>query len=235
MKQDIPWNKLSIEAFVIVASILLAFGIDAWWDTREQQRNEKELLSSILQNVQASREASSGYLAESAADQDLARSFLKMSDAELSAIPVESAIRLIRSLWRPNTRQVSQGTLVGVLSSERLELIEDPRISETLGRWLTLVTELDERAKVLSEFEVVVTTGLARHEGPRRRFLEPFEANLDPDETVDLRTVRADTSLVSAIVALVNARKTYRVYALRLDGVFNELADALQYALQTRG
>ena len=98
-----------------------------------------------------------------------------------------------------------------------------------------MVTELDERAKVLSEFEVVVTTGLARHEGPRRRFLEPFEANLDPDETVDLRTVRADTSLVSAIVALVNARKTYRVYALRLDGVFNELADALQYALQTRG
>lgn len=32
--QSIAWRRLSIEATVIVASILLAFAIDAWWEER---------------------------------------------------------------------------------------------------------------------------------------------------------------------------------------------------------
>jgi len=31
MNQDIPWKRFSIEAIVIVFSILLAFAIDAGW------------------------------------------------------------------------------------------------------------------------------------------------------------------------------------------------------------
>ena len=37
MKQEIPWNKFVVEAFVIVGSILLAFAIDAWWDERQER------------------------------------------------------------------------------------------------------------------------------------------------------------------------------------------------------
>ncbi len=32
LKPQIPWLRVFVEGVVIVGSILLAFGIDAWWD-----------------------------------------------------------------------------------------------------------------------------------------------------------------------------------------------------------
>ena len=47
MKQEIPWNRLAVEAFVIVASILLAFAIDAWWTRYQESIEEQELLTGL--------------------------------------------------------------------------------------------------------------------------------------------------------------------------------------------
>jgi hypothetical protein len=45
--QEIPWKRISVEAVAIVASILLAFGIDAWWGERLEQSNEQVLLTRL--------------------------------------------------------------------------------------------------------------------------------------------------------------------------------------------
>lgn len=45
--QEIPWKRISVEAIAIVASILLAFGIDAWWDERLERSNEQVLLTRL--------------------------------------------------------------------------------------------------------------------------------------------------------------------------------------------
>jgi hypothetical protein len=42
--KNIPWKRLAVEAAAIVVSILLAFGIDAWWDTRKDVVEEREIL-----------------------------------------------------------------------------------------------------------------------------------------------------------------------------------------------
>jgi hypothetical protein len=56
MKQAIPWRKLSVEAFVIIASILLAFAIDAWWQGRQENVLEKLYLQRLLAEVEINRE-----------------------------------------------------------------------------------------------------------------------------------------------------------------------------------
>jgi hypothetical protein len=38
--QDIPWKRLFVEGTAIVVSILLAFGIDAWWQDRQIRKEE---------------------------------------------------------------------------------------------------------------------------------------------------------------------------------------------------
>ena len=38
--QDVPWKRLTAEGMAIIVSILLAFGIDAWWEDRQQQHDE---------------------------------------------------------------------------------------------------------------------------------------------------------------------------------------------------
>lgn len=60
-----PWKRLSLEASVIVASILLAFWIDAWWDQQEDAVRERVVLETLLsdmQEFQSAREIRDGYL-----------------------------------------------------------------------------------------------------------------------------------------------------------------------------
>ena len=49
----IPWARVLVEAAVIVASILLAFGIDAWWERQRQAELERDYLVALLVDVEA--------------------------------------------------------------------------------------------------------------------------------------------------------------------------------------
>ena len=46
--QKINWKRLSVEAAAIVGSILLAFAIDAWWEERKNQDDERAVLEVLL-------------------------------------------------------------------------------------------------------------------------------------------------------------------------------------------
>ena len=58
--QGIPFKRLTLEAFAIVASILLAFAIDAWW----QQRIELRQSDALIVSLRADFETSQVHLAE---------------------------------------------------------------------------------------------------------------------------------------------------------------------------
>ena len=47
MKTSIPWLRVFAEGAVIVVSILLAFGIDAAWDERQERADERALLEDV--------------------------------------------------------------------------------------------------------------------------------------------------------------------------------------------
>ena len=49
--EKIDWQKFSIEALVIVVSILLAFSIEAWWGERQDRQVKERLLSSALAEI----------------------------------------------------------------------------------------------------------------------------------------------------------------------------------------
>lgn len=49
--QSIQWGRLSAEGVAIIVSILLAFGIQAWWDEREQLDDERIVLQSLLTDI----------------------------------------------------------------------------------------------------------------------------------------------------------------------------------------
>ena len=53
--QNIPWNRLVVEAAAIVVSILLAFAIDAWWDDRQQRNEEQTILKALLDDLHDKR------------------------------------------------------------------------------------------------------------------------------------------------------------------------------------
>lgn len=46
--RTIPWRRIAVEGIAIVASILLAFAIDAWWEDRQRAETEQVVLQTLL-------------------------------------------------------------------------------------------------------------------------------------------------------------------------------------------
>jgi hypothetical protein len=54
--RPIPWLRIFLEGAVIVGSILLAFGIEAAWDSRQELEREGEYLEQLLADLYANRD-----------------------------------------------------------------------------------------------------------------------------------------------------------------------------------
>ena len=51
MSRQIPWARVLVEGAVIVVSILMAFGIDAWWTETQERAEEQVLLSGLIEDL----------------------------------------------------------------------------------------------------------------------------------------------------------------------------------------
>ena len=60
--QAIPWKRIIVEATAIVASILLAFAIDAWWESSKAAEDEIESLGLILRDLRETQVQLDSYL-----------------------------------------------------------------------------------------------------------------------------------------------------------------------------
>lgn len=51
--RQVPWFRVLVEGIVIVGSILLAFGIEAWWDSSQDEARERQYLESLRSEFSA--------------------------------------------------------------------------------------------------------------------------------------------------------------------------------------
>ena len=113
MKQEIPWNRFAVEAIVIVGSILLAFAIDAWWDSRQDDSRRDELLlqlqSSFTNHINQAEIAIRGATRSS----ENVRSFILSSPDEIELVAVQlpggPALRVLRSGGRRSEDEEGEG------------------------------------------------------------------------------------------------------------------------------
>ena len=52
---SVPWSRIAVEGVAIVASILLAFAIDVWWDDRQREQSEQVVLRTLLDDLQVKK------------------------------------------------------------------------------------------------------------------------------------------------------------------------------------
>ncbi|MGD2123429.1 MAG: hypothetical protein PVJ76_16875 [Gemmatimonadota bacterium] len=55
--KQVPWLRIGAEAVAIIASILIAFALDAWWDRRELAEREAWYLESLEKDCMENRES----------------------------------------------------------------------------------------------------------------------------------------------------------------------------------
>lgn len=124
--REIPWARLLSEGAIIVASILLAFSIDAWWDDRQDREDEQAMLELL--------HAELGFIRSSLLDiQDYQAAILVSAYrlAELSENPAievsdEEIARLVQDqTWLASPSNFSAPVLSAMLSRRDVSLIGD--------------------------------------------------------------------------------------------------------------
>ena len=144
---QLPWLRVLVEGVVIVGSILLAFGIDAWWDEKQRRGEEQLVLESVLQEFESIRSNySQDRLAADAVRESILQ-LLRISTARESEAPNQNIDKLLADLtWTIPETNYSAPVLTSVISNGDFSLISSPTLRLELGVW---PVRLDDVARFL--------------------------------------------------------------------------------------
>ena len=173
--RSIPWLRLIAESTAIVASILIAFGIDAAWDRRQTNRQAASVLASLRSEFQAHSDT----LARWARDTEshahtLARGIAILSDP--SASPgVATLDSLFFSLVYVGDWDPRGGALEALIASGNLDLIGDRRLQRELTSWSGMVDDVLDNQHLMQNFVlgVVIPVLAARSDAVSRIWPDP--------------------------------------------------------------
>lgn len=114
--QKIPWSRLAIEATAIVASILLAFAIDAWWADREIDQWQSAQLRALRNEFSANLEALDAVVRTHDSSARILESLIAQirGSDDKTLVTVSDAALVPLVAWR--TSDISTGTLDALLS-----------------------------------------------------------------------------------------------------------------------
>ena len=231
MTREVPWLRVLVEGVVIVASILLAFAIDASWDRRVAQRFEVELLTNLFESVEASEQALNRALDRLSVDEARTARFYNLTASELASFPQDSVNGLSTALIRSSATQVLEGPLSGVQNTAQLGLIRDPQVRLALNQWLALATQLEgwnQRTTALGEAGLAQ---LGRHDVFRDFWINGSDGL---PQNVDMNAVRRDDEVMSVAGALARTRRVWRQFAELLLGSLDELRQLLEPLVEER-
>jgi len=156
--RQISWGPVLLEGAVIVASILLAFSIDAWWDNRIDHQREREHLVSMRTEFQASLSGLDEVLSSIQGHAKNIETFIELLKASGDE-PVMVPGSLLGSAITWRTSDVSTSTVSALLASGELILLRNVELRENLAglpAFLSDVTEDELIAQHFAESEMSV-------------------------------------------------------------------------------
>ncbi len=144
MKPQIPWLRVFVEGVVIVGSILLAFGIQAWWDDQQLGR---EIRQELL-NVQLELDTNVG-LAEFQIDimeRSIAasQSLVATMESAVAEATINTADTLVWLASATASFDASLGALDALIASGRLAAIDDAEMRLRLAGLRSVVEDAVE-------------------------------------------------------------------------------------------
>ena len=129
MKTDrrIPWPRIAAEGVVVVASILLAFSIDAWWAARQQREAEQVVLQALLDDLHVKQVLLSDMNLFSNAIFDSAAALLRIAAGTEQKPSDETIDRLFSDTWWVSSEALWDSAPLNLLvAGGNLSLISNP-------------------------------------------------------------------------------------------------------------
>ena len=163
--QIIPWKRTTVEALAVVASILLAFTIDAWWEERGLRIEEQQVLQGLREEFLSVRKVLSQHLSEHLEGVQILEDFLIATEVGnvKEGAPIVDVVLL--ELLSPVTSNLGSGTLAALLSSGRIEILTNRALRAKLAAWEGVMGEVwdDQALNAKAVFEIHIPYFLAEN------------------------------------------------------------------------
>ena len=229
--REIPWKRISIESAAIVASILLAFAIDAWWNNVQQTRELRTTLASFESGFRDHLKGIDQAIETTNAEVEALQSFLLAEPNEEAQISNPADLqRFFLLLFRPGTFDVSDSVLVATLDARSLIPLNSPPLEAAIAQWLGELAELREDRNALRVASQSITLALTRH-SEVRNFMALDREDRFGISVEAMRQLHNDEELLSQVakklVAIRFQRSTLRTLRERGDEVVKVIKETL--------
>ncbi len=170
MNRQVPWLRVFVEGVVIVGLILMAFGIQAWWDGRQERVEERQALEALARDFESAAGEIDQVLLVMDSVAIAANIILGWTGPSADSRHADSLALLMPSITRVEVFQPPLGALQALLGSGDLRLIRNDSLRAKLAsfpsRLAQVNTTADYGADVLfSEFLPYLNQSI-----PMRRF-----------------------------------------------------------------
>jgi len=202
--QRIPWLRIGAESVAIVVSILLAFGIEAWWQRRSEIEQADTLVASLYTDFQTSQAELQRALNEHQRYQLGAEQLLDtLASAELGAEINVSMGSILGSILAPTYSPTDSALELAFLSGQ-IDLIEDSELRNLLASWRQLVPDTAEEQLEIGE---TASTRLIPEFSKQVRFGRSLNSN-----TMDNIGTRDEGSVRLRPTSEIEGALAYRVF-----------------------
>ncbi|PCJ25752.1 MAG: hypothetical protein COA96_06920 [SAR86 cluster bacterium] len=208
------WRKHAIEAIVIVGSILLAFAIDAAWDSRKENIQEQQLLTFISADMERNINALNGVIEKNLERDSGLYNFMSATPESLSHLTLSTSrdflqisVAALDALYAVSTFTPYQGSLV----DSDLSDISNIQLRNELGAWLGLSDRVTKTEARNIEGSVTLIAVASKH---GTAALESLALGLLPEILPEghksqgdvLSALRADEDFISSLLQYHNQR-----------------------------
>ncbi len=191
--EHVPWLRIITEGVAIVASILLAFSIDAWWQRRAELEQANALVISLYADFEASQAHLERWLIGTrrihGATTELLDHISSAERGEEISVPIEL---IVGTLGAP-TYSPTDSTLDAAVSSGQIELIEDSEIRSILALWRQQLADTSEDELLIRE---IVVHHLVPELSEQVRLAKAFDFKRLTDWFFDQSDVKEEEELI---------------------------------------
>jgi hypothetical protein len=156
MGKQSTWLRVAVEGVVIVGSILLAFGIDAAWDGREQSQRREALLAAISSDMARARLEVDRVASFHRTGQNAAADLLNYrGEAPLEEDQARLVDSLVAATWGSTASyDAPLGAVESLFGAGGLDLLTDPELAFELTAFPALVADLAREQVLLQSMAI---------------------------------------------------------------------------------
>ena len=226
-RESVRW--LILEGSAIVASILLAFSIDAWWDDRRENRQRQELIFALNLDFEITKErlATSIGVADSTIDRTL-EFLLKTGDQDQHS--VEELGHLVDAISDGIAFKESLSAYESTVTTGKINLLTSPVLIQAIAEFYEALEMYENQFQIAGEVFYLGSTWELRRELGTLSFLsQGFDSVPSRFHLIEpqLRELYASKLVFAAVQNSTLVNFNIRAALLAMDAAADKALDAL--------